>query len=102
MPEIYCKTSLLYNRPNVVKGTKRTDSLSQEMRWPRPFPNRLYSRGGYMFPLQMCQRVNKYVKKLRLYLNLNTKLHLEISVTFSKTEKYFFGIKYFEIFFLSE
>ena len=29
---------------------------------------------------------------------LNTKLHLEISLTRSKIEKYFFGIKYFEIF----
>ena len=36
MPEIYCRTSLLYNGPNVVKGTKKTDSLSQEMRWPSP------------------------------------------------------------------
>ena len=46
--------------------------------------------------------VNKrfeYLKKLRLYLNLNTKLHLEISLTFSRTEKYLFGIKYFEKFY---
>ena len=40
----------------------------------------------------------KDLNKILWKVSLNTKLHLEISLTRRKIKKYFFGIKYFENF----
>ena len=81
MPEIYCRTSLLYNRPNVVKGTKRTDSLSQEMRWPRPLAEPTVEWGRIYVsvtipPLQWVQSLNPFVGSYFNICSLKSTIHI--------------------------